>query len=146
MTKAWLSERDMALAMKHGVVDADEIKFTAKGLASFLAERFIDQNLPVAPSRVEFLRGWWMDKLDYPLVPCRSSDLYGAYVEWCRKLKRQPDDMTTFIKEVKKFGFTKRRVRLGEDQSTVILPPGTWVSIPQWVEVFRTEWAYGEKE
>lgn len=38
-----------------------------------------------SPSEIRFATAWVMGDLPYPVMPCRSDDLYAAYLKWCKQ-------------------------------------------------------------
>ncbi|MGE0289665.1 MAG: DUF5906 domain-containing protein [Bradyrhizobium sp.] len=71
------------------------------------------------PSDTRFIQEWAAGDLTWPLVPCLTTDLYAAYLRWCRRNgESRPRPSNQFIGSVARLpGWTKKKTRIYPDVS-----------------------------
>jgi putative DNA primase/helicase len=86
-----------------------------------------------SPSEVRFIHDWSMGELDYPVCPAKSTDVYSAYLKWCRiNGEARPRPSNQFHGAVARLpGWSKEKRRIYDDlkfsgdskPTPMIIPP-----------------------
>jgi putative DNA primase/helicase len=66
------------------------------------------------PNEVRFVNDWINGDLGWPIVPCRSTDMYSAYLRWCRANgEARPRPSNHFFGAIERLpGWSKKKVRI----------------------------------
>jgi phage regulator Rha-like protein len=140
---AWRTGRAAGLPTARAIRTANRIALEKTGV-NLLAELDADDiALDPAPEAVApdpwgveaFVLAWVAGELPVPVTPCRSSDLYRAYVRWCAATARAPATIRQFVPAWPPAPRLQRVIgaRLpgahGCESARIVVPPGARAAV-----------------
>jgi putative DNA primase/helicase len=84
------------------------------------------------PSEARFLNDWTGEDTEWPVVPCRTMDLYAAYLQWCKRNGEiRPRPSNQFLGYIAHLpGWEKKKSRVYQDYTYTGQTSAQWIMYP----------------